>query len=159
MSDEDPKMHRVPGLHGGDFVPLTVEEFQNAYSTFLAVRAGKLPSDPLPEEYFDAPSGEMKAIEDTPFNRAWVTAGKTIDDDNKRLSFYKRLEMVMPIIRDKKYAKFIGWGQGTMHVALVVANATVPFSIRTTPKALRAAFDAIFRQALAASVDTGKTRQ
>ena len=31
MSDEDPKMHRVPGLHGGDFVPLTLEEFQNAY--------------------------------------------------------------------------------------------------------------------------------
>jgi hypothetical protein len=88
-----------------------------------------------------------------------VTAGKTIDDDNKRLSFYKRLEMVMPIIRDKKYAKYIGWGQGTMHVALVVAIAAVPFSIRTTPKALRAAFDAIFRRALSSAVDPGETRQ
>ena len=159
MSDEDPKVHRVPGLHGGDFVPLTVEEFQNAYSTFLAVRSGEMPSDPLPKEYFDAPSGEMKAIEDTPFNRAWVTAGKTIDDDNKRLSFYKRLEMVMPIIRDKKYDKYVGWGKGNMHVAVVVAIATVPFSIRTTPKALRAAFDAIFRRALSSAVDPGETRQ
>ena len=101
MSDEDPKEHRVPGLHGGDFVPLTVVEFQNAYSTFLAVQSGETPSDPLPKEYFDAPSGEVKAIEDTPFNRAWVTAGKTIEAPDKRLTLYKRLEMVMPIIRTR----------------------------------------------------------
>jgi hypothetical protein len=159
MSDEDPKMHRVPGLHGGDFVPLMVEEFQNAYSTFFAVISGELPGDPVSKEYFDAPSGETNAIEDTPINQAWVTAGKTIEDPDKRLSFYKRLEMVMPIIRDKKYAEYNGWGQGTMHAALVVAIATVPFSIQTTPKALHAAFDAVYRQALAAAVDTGKTRQ
>jgi hypothetical protein len=74
MVDEDPKMHRVPGLHGGNFVPLTLEEFQNAYATFLAVQSGELASDPLPKEYFDAPSGEVKAIDDTPFNQAWVKA-------------------------------------------------------------------------------------
>jgi hypothetical protein len=100
----------------------------------------------------------VKATEDTPINQAWVTAGKTIENPDKRLSYYKRLEMVMPIIRNKKYAEYIGWGQGTMHVALVVAIATVPFNIQTTPKALRAAFDAVFRRALAAAVDTGETR-
>jgi hypothetical protein len=42
---------------------------------------------------------------------------------------------------------------------LVVAIATEPFSIRTTPKALRAAFDAVIRQALAAAFDTGETRR
>jgi hypothetical protein len=61
-------MHRVAGLHGGDCVPLTLEEFQNAYATFLAVQSGELPSDPLPKEYFNAPSGEVKAIEATPFS-------------------------------------------------------------------------------------------
>ena len=61
----------------GDFVPLTVEEFRNGYAMFSDGLDGNLPSDPdFPTEYHDAVTGTAKPVEDTPFNRAWIAAGK-----------------------------------------------------------------------------------
>jgi hypothetical protein len=89
-------------------------------------------------------------LPDTPFTRAWTAAGKMFTDEAKRISFFTRVGTVMPFITDKKYAKYVH--ANSMHVALTTAIATVPFGARTTPKALRAAFDGEFRRALASTI-------
>jgi len=153
MSSEKPTL----GIDGGEFVRLTVEEFRHGYATFDAAMEGELPPDPdFPTEVRDAVTGAATPVADTPFNRAWIAAGKTFTDDAKRISFYKRVEIVMGLIKDRKYSKYVGYGTNSLHIALLSAIATVPFSIRTTKKALRAAFDAEFRRYLAASVDPGE---
>jgi hypothetical protein len=53
-------------------------------------------------------------MEDTPFNRAWYVTAKTIEDDARRISLLKRLEMASPFLQDSKYAKYVG--PGTMHI-------------------------------------------
>jgi hypothetical protein len=74
----------------------------------------------------------------------------------KWISFYQRVEKVMPIAADKKYSKYVDREAGSFHIALLAAVAAVRFSFRTTPKALRAAFDAAFRRRLATTVDPGE---
>jgi hypothetical protein len=78
-------------------------------------------------------------------------------DEGKRISFYQRVEKVMPFAADKKYRKYVDGEAGSFHIALLGAVAAVRFSFRTTPKALRAAFDAEFRGRLATTVDPGET--
>ena len=64
---------------------------------------GKLPRDPdFPTEYHDAVTGAAKPVEDTPFNRAWMAAGKLFANEGKRISFYQRVEKVMPIAVEKE---------------------------------------------------------
>ena len=96
----------VPGLSRGDYVALSLEEFRNAYDTFSAALAGELPRDPeFPTQYHDAHTGQAIRLEDTPFNRAWFAAGKLFNDPARRISFYARVEHVMPIALDRKYAR------------------------------------------------------
>jgi hypothetical protein len=77
-------------------------------------------------------------------------------DEAKRISLYQRVEKVMPIATEKKYRKYVDREAGSFHIALLAAVAAVHFSFRTTPKALRAAFDAEFRHRLAGAVDPGE---
>jgi hypothetical protein len=131
MSSHVPTHDRRAAITSGEFMPLTVEEFRNGYATFSDGLDGKLPRDPdFPAEYHDAVTGAGRPVEDTPFNRAWIAA-------------------------DKKYGKYVDREAGSFHIALLAAVAAVRFSFRTTPKALRAAFDADFRRRLAAAVDPG----
>jgi hypothetical protein len=149
MSASIPK-DQPPGVLSGDYVDLTVEEFQEAYATLLNVEAGLLPCAPdFPSEVFDSVSQRPQPLPDTPFNRAWYTAGKLFDHDGKRVSFYWRVNKVMPLTKDPKYKKYISDGGFAMHLALMTAVAMVPGSHRTTPKALRAIFDHMFRRILA----------
>jgi hypothetical protein len=141
------------GVNQGEFVPLTMEEFRHAYATFLDVLDGRRTADPnFPTVVQDAKTGEARQLEDTPFNRAWITAGKEFADEARRLSFYWRVEHVMPIAVNEKYAKYRDRRAGSMHIALLSAVARVPVSYRTTKKPLRAAFDAQFHRHLAVVV-------
>ena len=73
---------RAPGLHGGNYVPLTVPEFQYAYAKFRAVLNSDKPGQPdFPKEYQDAVTGSVVPLPNTPFNRAWYAAGLTFEDD------------------------------------------------------------------------------
>ena len=88
----------------GDYVDLTVEEFQEAYATLLNVEAGLLPCAPdFPSEVFDSVSQRPQPFPDTPFNRAWYTAGKLFDHDGKRVSFYWRVNKVMPLRKSLRW--------------------------------------------------------
>jgi hypothetical protein len=150
MSASTPK-HQPPGVLSGNYVPLDLEEFRNAYATLVHVDAGLLPCAPdFPKGIFDATTQRPQPFPDTPFNRAWYTAGKLFDDEAKRVSFYWRMNRVLPLTEDPKYKKYISAGGLGMHLALMTAVAMVPGSERTTPKALRATFDAMFRKVLAA---------
>lgn len=124
-----------------DYVVLSSGEFRAAYDTFSAGIAGKLPFDPS----FPA------SLPNTAFNRARYAAGKLLADQAKRLSFGARIERVLPIALDKKYAKYVNRTVGWFHLELLTAMATVRFSSKTTTKALRAAFDAEFRRQLGKS--------
>jgi hypothetical protein len=151
-----------PGLAKGDFVPLPVTQFQKAYVTVVRSVAGLLPPDPtFPSIIFDAVSGKPQAYPDTAMHRAWYAGGKLFTDEAERMSFYWRINSVMKLTDQPKYRKYIDHETGTMHIALLVAVATVRFSRRTKAKALRATFDAEFRRRLAATVDPGEaeTRQ
>ena len=157
MSAQIPTGERRAAIMSGEFVPLTVEEFRYGYATFSDGLDGKLLRDPdFPTEYHDAVTGAAKPVEDTAFNRAWIAAGKLFADEGKRISFYQRVEKVMLIAAEKKYSKYVDREAGSFHIALLAAVAMVRFSFRTTPKALRAAFDAEFRRRLAATVDLGE---
>lgn len=143
--------HQPPGVLSGDYAPLTPEEFHEAYATFLHVDAGLLPCAPdFPTEIFDSLSQRAVPFPDTPTNRGWYTAGTLFDDDGKRVSFYWRASKVIPLTRDPKYRKYLSQNGFAMHQALIAAIAVVPGSHRTTPKALRAKFDAVFREQLSA---------
>src|SRR5260370_3956461 len=153
MSAQVPTGERRAAIISGEFVPLTVEEFRNGYATFSDGLDCQLPRDPdFPTEYHDAVTGAAKPVEDTPFNRAWIAARELFADEAKMITFYQRVEKVMPIAADKKYSKYVDRQAGSFHIALLAAVAAVRFSFRTTPKALRAAFDAEFRLRLAAAV-------
>lgn len=144
----------------GEFVPLGVEEFRHAYDVFSAGVAGELAPDPsFPAMYLDAATGAPGPLEDNTFNRAWYAAGKLFADDAGRLSFYGRVQHIMPLALGPKYAKYVNLAAGSFHVALLAAVAAVPFSSRTTPKALRAAFDAELRRRLASIADAGHDRR
>jgi hypothetical protein len=92
------------------------------------------PKDPdFPEFIQDAATGEPKAFEDTPFNRPWHAVAKHFDDIPKRISFQYRVLNLMPMItKDRKYAKYLV--NRKPHIALLAAIASVPFSLRTTPR-------------------------
>lgn len=122
-----------------DYVALSSGEFRAAYDTFNASLAGKLPFDPT----FPA------SLPASPFNRAFHAAGKLLAEEAKRLSFGARIQRVLPIALDKKYAKYVSHTAGWFHLELLTAMATVRFSSKTTPKALRTAFDTEFRRQLA----------
>ncbi len=144
----------TPGVHRGEFVPLSLEEMRVAYETFLDALEGRHPQDPtFPAVYLDANTGETKPVQDTPSNRAWHATGKMFEDEAKRMSFYWRAEHVMPLTIDKRYAKYTDREAGSMHVMSAVAM--VRGNHRTTKKALRAAFDAEFRRQLVKTVDPG----
>lgn len=61
----------------------------------------------------------------------------------------------MPVALDRKYARYVNRRSGYLHIALLGAVAAVPFNVGTSPKALRAAFEAQFRRLLASTVDLG----
>jgi hypothetical protein len=141
--------HQPPGVLSGDYVPLDLGEFQEAFATLLNVEAGLLPCAPdFPTEIFDAISQRPQPFPDTPLNRGWYTAGKLFDDHAKRVSFYWRANRVMPLTKDPKYKKYFSAGGSAMHVALMTAVAMVPGSHRTTTKALRNSLDVMFRRIL-----------
>jgi hypothetical protein len=149
MSASIAKHHQPPGVLSGDYVPLEIGEFQKAYATLLNVDAGFISCAPdFPTEIFDAKSQRPQPFPDTPFYRAWYTAGTLFDDDGKRVSFYWRVEKVLPLTKDPKYRKYFSAGGTAMHLVLMTAVAMVPGSYRTTPKALRANLDALFRRIL-----------
>lgn len=144
----------------GEFVPLGVEEFRHAYDVFSAGVAGELPPDPsFPTLFLDASTGAPAPLTDNAFNRAWYAAGKLFADEAKRLSFYARVQHVMPIALTPKYAKYVNVAAGSLHIALLAAVGAVRFSSRTTPKALRSAFDAELRRRLASLADPGHDRR
>ena len=148
-----------PGLAKGDFVPLPVTQFQKAYVTVVRSVAGLLPPDPtFPSIIFDAVSGKPQPYPDTAMHRAWYAGGKLFTDEAERMSFYWRINSVMKLTDQPKYRKYIDHETGTMHIALLVAVATVRFSRRTKAKALRATFDAEFRRRLAATVNPGEEK-
>jgi len=158
MSKLLPRSQFPAGLDKGDYVALTAEEFRAGYDTFSAGIAGELPVDPaFPTEYQDGRTGEATPLPDTPFNRAWYAASKLFTDEAKRVSFGARLERVMPIALDRKYAKYVNRQAGSLHIALLLAVATVRFSSRTTAKALRSAFDMEVRRHVAATIDVDTT--
>jgi len=151
-----PEDREPPGVHRGEFVSLSMEEMRGAYVTFVNALRGDHPLDAdFPGVYVDANTGETKPIQDTPSIRAWYATGKMFEDEAKRMSFYWRAEHVMPITKDRRYAKYMDPDAGWMHVALMSAVARVRGSDRTTKKALRAAFDAEFRRQLAKTVEPG----
>src|SRR5258708_9351593 len=118
MSSPVPKGALRAAIISGEFVPLTVEEFRNGYATFSDGLDGKLPRDPdFPTEYHDAVTGAVKPVEDTPFNLAWIAAGKQFADEAKRISFYQRVERVMPIAAEKNYRKYLTRAAGSFHTA------------------------------------------
>lgn len=125
---------------GSDYAALSSGEFRAGYDTFSAGIAGKLPFDPT----FPTP------LPDTPFNRAWHAADRLFTDEAKRISFGARIHRVIPIALDRKYAKYVDRPTNWFHIALMTTVAAVRFSSRTTPKMLRAAFDAEFRRQTAA---------
>src|ERR1700716_1335236 len=126
-SAQVPTGERRAAIISGEFVPLTVEEFRNGYATFSDGVDGKLPRDPdFPTEYHDAVTSAAKPVEDTPFNRAWIAAGTLFTDEAKRISFYQRVEKVMPVAADKKYKKYFDREAGSLHIALLAAVAAVP---------------------------------
>jgi len=133
------------GCAQGDFVPLSMEEFRHAYATFDAVLAGRRT---VGVQYLDliqdAKTGDAVRLEDTPFNRAWITAGMEFSDEAKRISFYWRVERVLPLAAEEQYAKYRNRAAASMHIALVSAIARVPGSYRTTTKTLRASLEALF---------------
>lgn len=121
-----------------DYVALSSGEFRAAYDTFSAGMAGKLPFDPS----FPA------SLPNTAFNRASYAAGKRLADEARRLSFGARIQRVLPIALERKYAKYVNQEAGWFHLELLTAMATVRFSSKTTIKTLRVAFDAEFRRQL-----------
>lgn len=138
-----------PGLDRGDYVALTFEEMRDAYNTFSAGLNGELEQDPaFPATYKDAETGLEVPLADTPANRARFAAAKLFDDDAKRISFMARINKVMSIALGPKYAKYVDDDRGAFHAAILIAAGGVRFSVRTNPKALRAAFDRGFRLAL-----------
>ena len=142
MSRLLPRDQFPPGLDKGDYVALSMAEFRDAYDAFSAGLEGSLPRDPdFPTEYQEASTGKATPMPDTPFGRGWYAAGKRFDDDAKRISFYGRVQDIMPIALSTKYRKYVDREAGELHVALLAAVATVRFSSRTTPKAMRAAFE------------------
>ena len=146
-----------PGVDRGDYVTLTMEEFLEAYDTFSAGLEGKLPRDPdYPTEYQEATTGKATPLPDTAFGRAWYAAGKLFDDEARRVSYYARVQHIMPIALSKKYNKYVDREGGGFHAALLMAIARVQFSSRTTSNAMRSSFDAEFRRQIAA-VDSDDT--
>jgi hypothetical protein len=154
MSAKNPNGELPPGLALGEYEPLAVGEFKNAYATMVHVMAGKLPVaegfEPGPQT---VPGLGTFEVEDTPFNRAMHTAADLFTDAAKRQSFHWRVVVVMPIAEARKYRKFRNDDTGSMHIALLTAVCQVRGSRRTTRKALRAPFDVVFRTALKAAKD------
>ena len=147
MSSHLPAGRFPPDLDKGDYVALSSGEFRAAYDMFSAGVAGKLPFDPsFPTEYQHARTGVVTPLPDTPFNRAWFAAGKLFTDEARQISFGARIHRVVPIALDQKYAKYIDRRTNWFHIALMTAMASVRFSSKTTPKALRAALDLEFRR-------------
>src|SRR5258708_12698716 len=103
MSSPVPKGALRAAIISGEFVPLTVEEFRNGYATFSDGLDGKLPRDPdFPTEYHDAVTGAARPVEDTPFNRAWIAAGKLFPYEAKPITFYQPPHKVIPIAPNTK---------------------------------------------------------
>lgn len=142
------------GTTKGDFVPLSMEEFRHAYATFDAILSGRRT---IGVEFLDlvqdAKTGDAVRLEDTPFNRAWITAGMEFADEAKRVSFYWRVERVLPLAVEEQYDKYRDRKAASMHIALMMAVARVPGSYRTTTKTLRASLEALFHRYLAVVVE------
>jgi hypothetical protein len=122
---QGPLGDRRAAIGSGEFVPLTIGEFREAYATFGDGLDGKLSRDPdFPSEYLDAVTGAARPLQDTPFNRAWIAAGKLFADEAKRISFYQRVEKVVPIAEGAKYSKYVDRNTGSYHIALLGLDHT-----------------------------------
>jgi hypothetical protein len=127
MSTDKSREELAPGIVSGDFVPLSVPEFQNGNTIGIYTAAGALPPDPtfpigasLELEGFPT-----KTLRDTPHNRAVYAAGATFSEGVKQASFYWRSGVVMDVAKDKKYRKHLDWEEGTIHAALLAAVCSV----------------------------------
>lgn len=146
---------KPPGIGPGTYLPLTLDEMSNGFGVLLEELHRPAADGSGPSTYLNAETLGPAQAEDTPFNRAWLAVARTIEDEDRRISLLKRLEAGILLLDDPRYAKYADVGQGTMHIALLAAIANVPFSIRTTRKAFRAAFDAELKRRLASTVDPG----
>ena len=155
MTADKPQEELASGILSGDFVPLSVPEFQKAYSTAIHVVAGALPPDPT------FPTGTVlelegfptKTLRDTPQDRAAYAAGATFTEGAKQASFYWRSRVVMDVAEDKRFRKYVDWEAGTIHAALLAAICTVRGNMKTTKKALWAAVAAEFERHMATGTD------
>ncbi|WP_085937669.1 hypothetical protein [Enhydrobacter aerosaccus] len=132
----------------GEYVPLAVGKFRQAYALLIAGSNGEAPldGDPMPDlatAYSDPGTGEVVPLPDTPFNRAWVAAGRLFEDPAERTSFYKRVELLTEVA-DPKYLKYFGSDAGSMHGVLLLALVTVAFTDGMSKEALQSAFDTAF---------------
>jgi hypothetical protein len=145
---------RRQAIMRADFVPLMAAEFQAGNAIIVGVLTGTMaPASTLPTQIHDAATDQAANVQDTPLLRAWLTAGLHFTDEAKRMSFFYRQNKVMPLTKLPPYAEYVDKEAGSMHIALATAVASVRFSARTTPKALRAAFDAEFQRQLARTID------
>jgi hypothetical protein len=153
MAVDKPKENHAPGVVSGDFVPLTIAEFQRAYSTAVHMLAGRLPPDPTfpTGAVSEVPGLPPKTLDDTPLNRAAYASGGTFSHPAKQASFFWRSRVVLAAAEDKKYRKYVDWEDGRINAALLSAICRVRGSMRTTKKALRTALAAEFERQLAAS--------
>jgi hypothetical protein len=134
--------------HSTDCVPLSAASFRRAYEVFQAALAGTMPAGFVMEtEMRDVVTGELRAIPDTPFNRAWIASGKCFDDEAERVAFYWRVMKVLPIAASPKYKEYMR--KVVLHPALLRAIATVAGGFATPRPQLVEAFDLEFNRQLA----------
>jgi hypothetical protein len=129
------------------YVPLTVEEFHRGYAVIIATATGRLQPPPMTDLPVDLDTGRPIELPDTPFNRAWIAACRTLAPDTaKSTSLGQRLLHLLPIARGSDYDRYRDDATGGLDVAVMAALARTPFSNRTTPKTMRAAFAAEFKR-------------
>jgi hypothetical protein len=148
----------LPGVVSGEYVELDVDLFLKAFSTIVLVMTGEMP---CAEGFIPGPLAVVEGlptlvVEDTPFTRGTHTAISLFPHVAQRLSFLWRAVVVMDIAMDKKYSSYRNDNDGTMHIALATAVATVRGSERTTEDELRASFDRMFRTLLETTRSDGK---
>lgn len=141
--DLDGQEDLPPGIGPGDFVPLSIEEFQCGLVTMLCTLAGLMPEAPGFRAVGDP-------VHDTRYMRALHSASVLFAGSKPKLaSFRWRVNAVYALTLDRRYLKYRLDGGLAMHVALLGAIVTARGSARTTKEALRVEFEAEFLRQLA----------
>lgn len=146
--DRHPAVEVVPGVLGGAYVPLGLTEFRRAYGVLLGVTAGRIEAPPPAIQMVDVDTGKPIDLPDTPFNRGWIAAAETLNEESaspKPTSFGARIMRVLPIAQGAEYAEH-RTDELTMHIALIAAMASVEFNAGTPDDELRRAYAAEVRR-------------